>query len=171
MSPEKAALAAVWNHKRFWLQQSLGFAVWTALALSWFWLPDSHVWGLALTLAQGLAVIVVGVCLIRGALVFYGAAPGITTAIRRPRFYANLLILAIIGAVAPYKLATWRPPVTGLAMQTASLSIRFAAAYALAVTAWLALAALIARLGKDSPEAPAESSSTPLAPQPARPNP
>lgn len=171
MSPEKAALATVWGHKRFWLLQSVAFGVWTAVALSWFWLPDSHIWGLALAVAQGLAVIAVGAWLIRGALVFYGAAPVLTKAIRRPRLYADLIILAIIGAIVPYKLTAWRPPVTGLTMQTASLSIRFAAAYELAVTAWLVLAALMARLGKDSPQTPAESSSTPLAPQPARPNP
>ena len=71
MSPEKQALSAFWSHKRFWLLQTLAIAIWTALALSWFWLPDSSLWGLALATVQGLAVLGGALWLIRTALVFY----------------------------------------------------------------------------------------------------
>ena len=64
MSPEKQALSAFWSHKRFWLLQTLALAIWTALALSWFWLPDSHVWGVALAAVQGVVVLAAGLWLL-----------------------------------------------------------------------------------------------------------
>src|SRR5207249_2590938 len=74
VSPEKQALAVFWSHKRFWALQTVGIAAWTALALAWFWLPDSRVWGVALAALQGLAVIFGGLWLIGTALVFYRKA-------------------------------------------------------------------------------------------------
>jgi hypothetical protein len=48
VSPEKKALSVFWNHPGFFLLHAVADAVWIALALSWFWLPDSKVWGVAL---------------------------------------------------------------------------------------------------------------------------
>jgi hypothetical protein len=150
VSPEKAAIEAVWRHKRFWLVQSLLFAVWTAAALSWFWLPDSSVSGLALSAALGISVLIGGAWLKRRSVLFYGPSASVSRALLRPRLYADLALLAALGAYLPYKLIGWHPRLAGLAMQTASLAMRFMAAYLLAVSAWLILASLVARLGADS---------------------
>ena len=175
MIPEKQALAVVWSRKHFLLFEALGWAAWTALALSWFWLPDSHVWGLALTAAVAVGVLFSGVLLVRRALTFYGESNTplaiVRTAILRPRFYFDLALLLMIGIYVPYKLSGWHPPLPGLTLQTASLLLRFLAAYVLAVSAWLILASLMARLGTDSAEAPGKSSPAPPAPQTAQPNP
>ncbi len=74
MSPEKQALAVFWSHKWFLLLEALVCAAWTALALSWFWLPDSHVWGVALAVVQGLVLIVAGLWLMAMTLLFYRKA-------------------------------------------------------------------------------------------------
>ena len=52
MSPEKKAMSVFWSHPGFFLLHALADAVWIALALSWFWLPDSKVWGLALAAVE-----------------------------------------------------------------------------------------------------------------------
>ena len=168
MSPEKAALARVWSNKRFWLVQSVAFAVWATLAMSWFWLPDSHVWGLALAVVQGLAVMAGAAWLVRKALLFYGPPAALGKAALRPRLYADIAALALLGVYAPYRLIAWHPRVAGVAMQTVSLVVRFMAAFLLAVSAWLVLAAL---LGTDRTAARSKSSASPLAPQSAQPNP
>jgi hypothetical protein len=171
VSPEKAALEAVWRNKRFWLVQSLLFAVWTAAALSWFWLPDSSVSGLALSAGLGISVLISGAWLKRRSVVFYGPSTSLRRAHLRPRLYADLVLLAAPGANVPYKLIGWHPRLAGLGMQTASLVVRFIAAYLLAVSAWLILASLVARLGTDSAADPAKSSSAPQAPRTAPSNP
>jgi hypothetical protein len=56
--------------------------------------------------------------------------------------------LAVAGVYLPYKLIGWHPQISGLAMQTASLAVRFAIAYLLAVGAWLILASLLARMAE-----------------------
>jgi hypothetical protein len=171
VSPEQAALVAFWSHKRFWLLHSLWIAAWTALALGWFWLPDSHAWGVALAVAQGVVVIAGAVWLIRRAMLFYGPSAALKKALIQPRLYVDLALLAAIGVYVPYKLIGWHPRLTGLGMQTASLAIRFLAAYLLGVSAWLIVAALLARLGIDSAAAPLKSSPAPLARQTAQPKP
>jgi len=72
--PEKQALAVFWSHKRFLLLEALAGAAWTALALSWFWLPDSHVWGVALAAVEGVVLIVAGLWLMAATLLFYRRA-------------------------------------------------------------------------------------------------
>ena len=168
MSPEKAALAVFWRNKRFWLFYSLGLAAWILLALSWFWLPDSNVWGVIWSAVHGLIVIASGLWLMRKALRFYSSSPKATL---RPRLYPSLLLLAAIGGYIPYKLIGWHPQLPGLGPQSASLIIRLGVAYLMAVSAWLILASLLGRLGTDSQEGPAPASSGPLAPQPVQPNP
>jgi len=196
VSPEKQALAVFWSHKRFWLLQTLAIAAWTALALAWFWLPDSRVWGVALSALQGVVVIAGGLWLIGTTLVFYqrahaGEDPSLGQISReglrrvpalavwiavfalviwgspawrrmlvailllqmavpgralgpRAKLFLDTTVLACAGVYLPYKLIAWHPQLAGLAMQTASLAVRIAAAYLLAVGAWLILASLIA---------------------------
>ena len=74
MTPETQALAVFWKHKRFWLIQSLAYLAWAAMALSWFWLPDSKAWGVAMAVVLIGAVIVGGVWLIAASFVFYRRA-------------------------------------------------------------------------------------------------
>lgn len=71
MSPEKEAVAVFWSHKRFWIVQMLAIAAWAALALSWFWLPDSRVLGVVMSAVLGVAVITGGLWLIGAALLYY----------------------------------------------------------------------------------------------------
>ena len=136
----RGALAAVWRHKRFFALQALGAAAWLALALSWFWLPDSAVWGIALAAAQAIAVVAAAILLIRAALRFYarvGTQSG--SGGRLP-----IALLAAVGVAAPYALIAWHPELPGFAAQTASLAIRFGLAFLIAVTAYLGIASLLA---------------------------
>jgi hypothetical protein len=168
VSPGKSAVATVWRNKRFWLMQALAWAVWTSLALSWFWLPDSKVWGIALSVVQGLAVILLGFWLIKKSLAFYRR--------EHSRFdgkppIARLLVDAVLliagGVLAPYALIGWHPVLPSFAMQTASLVVRFGAAFLIAVSAWLILASLLAIRSTGTP---ARSNSAPLSPQIAQPD-
>jgi hypothetical protein len=189
VSPEQQALSVFWSHKRFWLLQTLAIAAWMALALAWFWLPDSRVWGVVLSALLGVVVIGGGLWLIGAALVYYRnpgpiwreslrripalfvwialfalaiwaslKAPGWTWMLPailllqlalplksqgRARFLLDTALLVGAGVYLPYKLIGWHPQLSGLAMQTASLAVRFLLAYLLAVGAWLILASLI----------------------------
>jgi hypothetical protein len=151
VSAEKEALAVFWRNKRFWLIQSLAIAAWTLFALSWFWLPDSAAWGVALAAVQGIVVIASGVWLMRRALVFYGREHTPSAGRRRLiNILFDLALFAAIGGYLPYKLIGWHPVFPGLAMQTASLAIRFVAAFLLAVSAWLILASALAAHARSS---------------------
>ncbi len=212
MIPEMQALAVLWSNKRFLLMESLVCATWTALALSWFWLPDSYIWGVALAAVQGIVLIAAGLWLMATTLLFYRKAHAGTDLRLRPicqealhrvpalsawalvfalalwlslrlkapvwiwiipailllplaeqvaaegfrgmsrrawraRYFPDAAILAAAGAYLPYKLIGWHPQLHGLALQTTSLAVRFAAAYLLAIVAWLMLASLLGRLG------------------------
>ena len=150
MSPEKRALSVLWSHPGFFLLHALADAVWIALALSWFWLPDSKVWGLALAVIEALFLIVAALWLIRRALVFYRRAQATedVTLIRAiPILILRPWILpaaVILGIYLPYKLIGWHPQLSGLQMQTTSLGVRFLVAFLMVVTSWLTLASLLA---------------------------
>lgn len=132
-------------------------AVWIALAVSWFWLPDSKMWSVGLAAIAAPLLIVAALWLMARALLFYrreyaGETLGLRRAptlllraspvlVLRPWF---LLTAALLGAYVPYKLIGWHPQVSGLAMQTASLAIRFGVAFLLVVISWLMLASLLA---------------------------
>lgn len=66
---------------------------------------------------------------------------------RRERFWLDYVALFALGAYLPGRLIWWVPEVTGLTAEAASLVARFLAAYLLAVTAWVILLSLAARLG------------------------
>ena len=223
MSPEREAVAVFWSHKRFLFFQMVAIGAWMALALAWFWLPDSRLWGVALSALLAVVVIGGGLWLIGAALLFYSKAHagldlpawrdslrrvpallvwgavlalaiwgsmrpkapawiwivpavillplaeqvtadgirGLFRIVWRARYFPTAVVLIIAGAYLPYVLIGWHPQLTGLAMQTTSLAVRFAAAFLLAVSAWLILASLIARLGENPAASPARSSSAP----------
>jgi hypothetical protein len=156
VSPEKKALWVLWTHPGFFILHALADAVWIALALSWFWLPDSKVWGLALAAIELVFLIVAALWLIGRALSFYRRAHAnedvtliraIPVLILRPWV---LPIAALLGIYLPYKLIAWHPRLSGLQMQTTSLAIRFLAAFLMIVTSWLMLASLLAAAPRKS---------------------
>jgi hypothetical protein len=156
MSPEKKALWVLWTHPGFFLLHALADAVWIALALSWFWLPDSKVWGLALAAVELVFLIVAALWLIRRALLFYRRAHAnedvtlireIPILILRPWL---LPAAAVLGIYLPYKLISWHPQFSGLQMQTTSLGVRFLVAFLMVVTSWLMLASLLAAAPRKS---------------------
>ncbi len=163
MSPEKKAMSVFWSHPGFFILHALADAVWIALALSWFWLPDSKVWGLALAAVELLFLIVAALWLIGKALSFYRRAHAsedlrlrqtpwlliraTPVLILRPWV---LPIAAVLGIYLPYKLIGWHPQLSGLQMQSTSLAIRLLAAFLMVVTSWLALASLLAAAPRKS---------------------
>jgi hypothetical protein len=69
-----------------------------------------------------------------------------------PRYWLTLLAGSILGVSIPSMLMGWTPDLPGVPAETASLVVRFLAAYALAVTAWLFLiSAAAAWAGARSP--------------------
>ena len=73
-------------------------------------------------------------------------AGGVASAARRPSYWAIAFLLALIGLALPWLLVTWVPRFQSFGAQTASLIVRFALAYAIALTSWLLLARLPQRL-------------------------
>ena len=168
MTPGKVAVALVWKNKRFWMLQILAWALWTSLALSWFWLPDSKVWGIALSVVQAMAVILTGFWLIRKTLAFYRREHGrFDTKPPVARLLLDAVLLIGVGVCAPYALIGWHPVLPSFAMQTVSLVVPFGAAFLIAVSAWLILASLLAIRSAGSL---ARSNSAPLSPQIAQPD-
>jgi len=156
MSPEKKALWVLWTHPGFFLLHALADAVWIALALSWFWLPDSKVWGLALAAIELVFLIVAALWLIRRALLFYRRAhanEGVTLIREIPILILRPWLLpaaVVLGIYLPYKLISWHPQLSGLQMQSTSLAIRFLVAFLMVVTSWLMLASLLAAAPRKS---------------------
>jgi hypothetical protein len=62
-------------------------------------------------------------------------------ALRSWRYWAACAVLVTAGFYLPGLLVTWVPKLSGLFAQVASMLVRFAAAYLIAVAAWLAIAA------------------------------
>lgn len=68
--------------------------------------------------------------------------------VARPRYWVACAVLVLAGLYAPARLIGWIPSFESLLVQAASVVLRFGAAYALAVTAWLTLAAIVAGFGR-----------------------
>jgi hypothetical protein len=104
VSPEKQALAVVWNHKRFLFAQTLLAALWAAVAVGWFWLPDSKTWGVILSAVGAFPAIGGAVWWIAAGFIFYRRAHAggdlrlsavYSQALRRsPALFAWVLLLA-----------------------------------------------------------------------------
>jgi hypothetical protein len=163
VSPERKALWVLWTHPGFFILHALADAVWIALALSWFWLPDSKVWGIALAAIEALVLILAALWLIGKALLFYRRAHASEAlALRQTPWLLiratpvlilrpwSLPVAALLGIYLPYKLIGWHPHVSGLQMQTTSLTVRFLVAFLMVVTSWLMLASLLAAAPRKS---------------------
>jgi len=59
--------------------------------------------------------------------------------LRRPVYWIWFVVLMLIGAYVPYKLVWWIPDLSTLRRQAWSAGARFAAAYVLMISAWVAL--------------------------------
>jgi hypothetical protein len=79
----------------------------------------------------------------------------------RPRYWITCAVLVFAGLYVPGRLVGWVVEWESLAARLASVAVRFAVAYALAVTAWLALAAAIARLAARPAEGGQEDARAP----------
>ncbi|MBI1786816.1 MAG: hypothetical protein HYR60_04585 [Acidobacteria bacterium] len=127
-------LYRAWHSGRRWEAAFSGapeVAIWIALAIATLALSKLQLLALALLVVAGL---------IR---------------LRLPlRFLPGCVGLLAAGAGLPYLLVHWHPLLAGLALQTASLALRFTCAYLVAVSAWLLLASLAGRLRAESPAPP-----------------
>lgn len=80
-------------------------------------------------------------------------AGGIDSAVRvwkQPAYWLGGVVFSVFGLLLPWWLLHWVPAFTAIGMETASAMARFGAAYVLAVASWAAMAALMARLGREA---------------------
>jgi len=68
------------------------------------------------------------------------------------RYWLACAVLVLAGIYLPGRLIWWVLPVPGLLLETLSMLVRFCLAYALAIAAWLTLAAVIGRLSTKEEE-------------------
>ncbi|MEO7651473.1 MAG: hypothetical protein ABIZ80_13490 [Bryobacteraceae bacterium] len=59
------------------------------------------------------------------------------------RYFADYILLVVIGVYIPAKLIGWHPEMGGFTMQTISLTLRFTAAILLATLSWLTMASIL----------------------------
>ncbi|HEY5177471.1 MAG TPA: hypothetical protein VII95_18080 [Terriglobales bacterium] len=70
--------------------------------------------------------------------------------LRRPGYWLWFCALMLIGVYVPYRLVWWIPAVEDLRKQAWSMGLRFFVAYAILVTAWVALLLVVgARVEKE----------------------
>ena len=156
MRLEKQALSVFWNHKGFFVLHALADAVWIALAVSWFWLPDSKMWSVGVAAIAAPVLVLAALWLVAWALLFYRrahATEGVTLIRAIPILILrpwSLPAAAVLGIYLPYKLIAWHPQFSGLQMQSTSLAIRFLVAFLMVVTSWLMLASLLAAAPRKS---------------------
>jgi len=88
--------------------------------------------------------------------------------LKRPAYRLWFFALLLIGVYLPYKLVWWIPDLSTLTKQAWSMSARFALAYILLITAWVALLLVVgSRVEKEDPEpiSPGAAPSGSLAPR------
>jgi hypothetical protein len=61
------------------------------------------------------------------------------------RYWMTSAPMAAAGFLLPMRLISWVPAFQSFGAQTASMIVRFGLAYAIALTAWLAIAAAVRR--------------------------
>ena len=172
---------AVWRAFRHSLRHIVVVAIWGAMlaALLWFfwdlrtYTPQAGVW-IRQKLNAGppprnvtrdlnwLIVLIVSVILpavwlpIGTTLAAAGLTKGLARSwpvLKRPMYWVWLCVLVFVGGYVPYKLIWWIPNVGDLRKQAWSMSLRFLVAYALLVTAWIALVWMVgARTEADDPD-------------------
>jgi len=73
--------------------------------------------------------------------------------LRRPVYWLWVVVLLLIGAYLPYKLAWWIPDLATLSRQAWSAGFRLALAYLLLISAWVALLLVVGeRVEREDPE-------------------
>ncbi len=117
---------------------ALGAALWgesTALRSASQWLRDA-VYAVTFLLLIPVAA----------RLASRGAA--LARVFRDRRYYGAFLLAMLAGVCLPDRLLSWVPQVEGLRNEAISFGVRLLAAYTLAVTSWVALAAAVARIAR-----------------------
>jgi len=73
--------------------------------------------------------------------------------LKRLAYWIWVVVLLIVGAYLPYKLVWWIPDLSTLGKQAWSAGLRFALAYLLLISAWVALLLVVGeRVEKEDPE-------------------
>jgi hypothetical protein len=73
--------------------------------------------------------------------------------LRRPAYWLWFCALMLAGAYVPYKLVWWIPDLSDLSKQAWSMGFRFLLAYAILISAWVALLLVIGtRVEEEDPE-------------------
>jgi hypothetical protein len=73
--------------------------------------------------------------------------------LRRPAYWLWFVALMLIGAYIPYKIVWWIPDLSTLTKQSWSVGLRFALAYLLLISAWVALLLVVGeRVENEDPE-------------------
>ena len=154
MIPERDALAVLWRHKRTWLALSATGAVLLALSVAWSWIPDTRTAGVVLSFLSIPALAFGWARWIAATFAFYRRIHSAQTWRLPLRFFPSAGALIAAAVYRPRLLISWRPLLEGLTVETISLTLRFSLAYLVAITAWLLLASLAARLQAESPAPP-----------------
>lgn len=112
-------VAAVWDRKLLWLEETLLLAALVAAIYAWLALPVATMWHLTLhviTAVGIVALIVFAAMLARRA---YGPPRWRNAALLPP-----LVIAVLIGAGAPYLLMNWVPSLGSMTLQAISAALR-----------------------------------------------
>lgn len=69
------------------------------------------------------------------------------------------MALALLGVRLPQGFIGWVPKIASVSGQTASMVLRFLVAWTIAVTAWVVLASVVGRFGREGSQVGGESAS------------
>jgi hypothetical protein len=131
---EDVGLAAVYREG---LRRSPAVLAWVAILILALWLT------LRPSVPRWIWIAVPMLLLPPGARMAAEGLRGLFRNVWRARYFLQFALLAAIGAFLPYELIRWHPGLPGVALQTASLAVRFLVAYLLAMASWLILASLL----------------------------
>ncbi|MBZ5598411.1 MAG: hypothetical protein LAN83_08815 [Acidobacteriia bacterium] len=79
--------------------------------------------------------------------------------VRVRQYWAVLMALALLGVRLPQGFIGWVPKIASVSGQTASMVLRFLVAWTIAVTAWVVLASVVGRFGREGSQVGGESAS------------
>ncbi len=138
---EDVRLVAVYREG---LRRSPALLVWAAILVLALWLT------LRTSAPRWIWIAVPMLLLPLGARMAAEGLRGLFRNVWRLRYFFQFALLAAIGVFLPYVLIGWHPNLPGVTLQTASLVVRFLAAYLLAMFSWLILASLLAATAPSS---------------------
>jgi hypothetical protein len=119
----------------------VGFSVASHLTL-WFRRPVKP---------QTMGSLYVGLLWIAGAAGVLALLPAAVKSRPTRKYWVSSALLVLAGIWLPRLLVGWVPKFQGFGAQTASMILRFGLAYAIALAAWLSIAALARRSGSVAP--------------------